>query len=210
MIEMPEIPAVFTIGHSTHEFDHFAGLLKQHRINAVADVRSTPYSRWRPQFNREKLAEALKAQGITYVFLGKELGARSNDPACYENGRVKYRRLAGAKLFRSGIQRVLDGSQRLNIALMCSEREPLDCHRTILVARELVSSGNKEVIHIHASGKLEAHGAAMQRLCGRLGLTEQNSFWSPDELQDQAYAAQEEQIAYVDESRTGQAQEAQR
>ena len=175
MIEAPERPTVFTIGHSTHEFVHFAGLLKQHRINAVADVRSTPYSHWCPQFNREELAEALKVLGIAYVFLGKELGARSDDPACYENGRVKYRRLAGAKLFRSGIQRVLDGSQRLNIALMCSERDPLDCHRTILVARELVSSG-KKVIHIHASGKLEAHEAAMQRLCGRLGLTEQDFF----------------------------------
>ena len=192
---------IFTIGHSTHELERFVELLKQHRIGAVADVRSMPYSRWQPQFNREKLSVALNADGIAYVFLGKELGARSDDPACYANGRVQYRRLARTALFRSGIQRVLDGSQRMSIALMCAEKDPLDCHRTILVARELVDL-DKDVHHILADGKLEEQQAAMKRL----GLLQEDLFRTPEELEDKAYAEQERKIAYVDEERAREAQ----
>ena len=196
---------IFTIGHSTHELERFVELLKQHRIGAVADVRSMPYSRWQPQFNRDKLSVALKADGIAYVFLGKELGARSDDPACYANGRVQYRRLARTALFRSGIQRVLDGSQRMSIALMCAEKDPLDCHRTILVARELVDL-DKDVHHILADGKLEEQQAAKKRLCERLGLLQEDLFRTPEELEDKAYAEQERKIAYVDEERAREAQ----
>ena len=203
-----ESKGIFTIGHSTHELEQFIELLKQHRVCAVADVRSTPYSRWQPQFNREQLSVALKAHGIAYVFLGKELGARSDDPACYANGRVQYRELARTALFRSGIQRVLDGSQRMSIALMCAEKDPLDCHRTILVARELVGL-DKDVHHILADGKTEAQQAAIERLCERLGLLQEDLFLTPQELEDKAYAEQERKIAYVDEERSREAQEAQ-
>ena len=196
----------FTIGHSTHEFARFAELLKQHRVNAVADVRSMPYSRRQPQFNRETLSAALKAHGIAYVFLGKELGARSNDPACYENGRVKYRRLARTALFRSGLERVLNGSQRMSIALMCAEKDPLECHRTILVARELVRLG-KVVNHILADGRLETHQVAMKRLFERLGLLEEDLFRTPADLEAEAYTAQEKNVAYFDKKRAREAKE---
>lgn len=197
----------FTIGHSTHEFARFVELLKQHHVDAVADVRSMPYSRRQPQFNRDELSVALKAHGIAYVFLGKELGARSNDPACYENGRVQYRRLARTALFRSGLERLLDGSQRLSIALMCAEKDPLDCHRTILVARELVRLG-KVVNHILADGRLETHQVAMKRLSERLGLLEEDLFRTPTDLEDEAYTAQEKKIAYFDQKRAREAKEA--
>lgn len=197
----------FTIGHSTHEFARFVELLKQHHVDAVADVRSIPYSRRQPQFNREKLAAALKAHGIAYVFLGKELGARSNDPACYDNGRVQYRRLARSALFRSGLERVLNGSQRMSIALMCAEKDPVDCHRTILVARELVRLG-KVVNHILADGRLETHQVAMKRLTEQLGLSEEDLFRTPTDLEDEAYTAQEKNIAYFDKKRAREAKEA--
>jgi uncharacterized protein (DUF488 family) len=190
---------VFTIGHSTHSIEAFLDLLRRYGITAVADVRSTPYSRMQPQFNRETLAGTLKDQGIAYVFLGRELGARSEDPTCYENGRVQYRRLARTDLFRSGLKRVLEGSKAHRIALMCAEREPLECHRTVLVARELETAGN-EVIHIHADGRTEAHGDAIGRLITRLGLPEGDLFRTESDLIDEAYAAQEARIAYVDES----------
>jgi len=90
MTGTPEGNRIFTIGHSTHGFTRFVELLKRHRVTAVADVRSMPCSRRQPQFNREDLRNSLKACGIAYVFLGKELGARSDDPTCYENGRVQY------------------------------------------------------------------------------------------------------------------------
>ena len=198
---------IFTIGHSTHEFEQFVALLNHHGIGAVADVRSTPYSRWQPQFNREELTDALKKHGISYAFLGKELGARSDDPNCYHQGRVQYRQLARTELFRSGIDRILDGAQRMSIALMCAEKDPLECHRTILVARELVSSGS-EVQHILATGDLESHEASIKRLFNKTSSREHDLFLTEQELLEQAYDAQEERIAYVDEERAREAQEA--
>ncbi len=197
--------AVHTIGHSAHEFSRFAALLRSHRIDAVADVRSTPYSRRHPQFNRKTLSQALEEQGVKYVFLGRELGARSEDAACYENGRVQYRRLAQTELFRSGLQRVVAGSERMNIALMCAEKDPLTCHRTILVARELVGLG-MEVRHILADGEVESHPEAMRRLWGRLGLAPDDLFRDAAKLDEEAYSLQERKIAYVDKKRAPAAQ----
>ena len=115
-----------TVGHSNHPIERFLGLLQSHGIAAVADVRSTPYSRFNPQFRREKLQTALAAAGIQYVFLGEELGARSQDPACYDaDGRVSYARLAQTDLFRKGIARLKAGMADHRISLMCAEREPL-------------------------------------------------------------------------------------
>lgn len=192
---------IFTVGHSTHTLENFVSLIEQQGVDAVADVRSVPYSRWQPQFNRENLAEALKTRGIAYVFLGKELGARSDDPQCYENGQVQYRALAKTPLFQSGIKRVRDGSRHRRIALMCAEKDPLDCHRTILVARELVASG-LNVTHILEDGSLEPHDETLKRLSNQLRLPAQDLFLTPDELEDRAYAAQEQRIAYVDEEAT--------
>src|SRR5262249_48596390 len=122
-----------TIGHSNHPIQDFLDLLRRHGITAVADVRSTPYSRFNPQFRRAKLQASLAEVGIQYVFLGAELGARSQDPSCYDaDGRVSYARLAKTELFRSGIERLITGSSQYRISIMCAEREPLECHRTIL------------------------------------------------------------------------------
>ena len=154
---------VLTIGHSTHALDAFVALLQRHHVTAVADVRSVPYSRFNPQFNREPFAKALEAEGIRYVPLGNELGGRSDDPACYEAGRIRYDRVAATASFRSGLARVVQGAASYRIALMCAEKEPLDCHRTLLVARALDAEG-VDIAHIHADGALEPHRAAMDRL----------------------------------------------
>lgn len=198
MRTMSKEGVVFTIGHSTHTIERFTALLRQHGATAVADVRSIPYSRMQPQFNRGTLMGALKEHGIAYVFLGKELGARSEDKTCYENGRVLYRRLARTEAFRTGLERVRTGSETHRIALMCAEREPLECHRTLLVGRELVAVGI-DVVHIHADGNLEPHGDAIGRLIHLLGLPELDLFRSECELIEEAYARQEVSVAYVDE-----------
>ena len=190
---MPD--AVFTIGHSTHPLERFISLLRQHGITALCDVRSKPYSRLNPQFNREELRQSLGECGVTYVFLGKELGARSEDPACYENGRVQYERLADTDLFRQGLDRVQKGMKDYRIALMCAEKEPLECHRTILVARHLVALG-LVVQHIHADGRLEDHAAAVTRLKRMLRLPEDDMFRSSEDVLVDAYHRQEERIAY--------------
>ena len=189
---------IFTVGHSTHAAEAFVALLRTHGVTAVADVRSAPYSRFNPQFNRETLARALEAQRIRYVFLGRELGARPDDPACYEDGRVRYARLARTALFRGGLDRVVDGARRHRLALTCAERDPLDCHRTILVARELARRG-LDVAHILADGRLETHAATLDRLLARQGLTQPQLFASPEERIEQAYDARAANLAYARE-----------
>lgn len=192
----PAQDAVFTVGHSTHPQGCFIDLLRQHGVTALCDVRSKPFSRMNPQFNRDELEQVLLALGITYRFLGKELGARSDDPACYEGGRVQYARLAQTELFRNGLTRVLRGMKEgLRIALMCAEKEPLECHRTILVARHLASLG-VQIEHIHADGHLESHDAALTRLTRMFNLPELDLFHSREELLDEAYRRQGERIAY--------------
>jgi uncharacterized protein (DUF488 family) len=200
---------VYTIGHSTHTIEAFLELLRKHDVTAVADVRSVPFSRFNPQFNKDTLQESLEANGINYVFLGRELGARSDDPACYENGRVQYARLARAASFQAGVDRVVQGSNEYRIALMCAEKDPLECHRTLLVARAL-SAHDLEITHILADGRLEPHENAMTRLLDVLGLPQHDLFSSREQLIEEAMARQEERIAYVDEKRAAEARGAAR
>jgi uncharacterized protein (DUF488 family) len=187
---------IYTIGHSNHPAERIVSLLRQQGIDALADVRSTPYSRFNPQFRREALAATLKSVGIQYVFLGKELGARSEDPQCYDNNRVSYAKLAQSELFRRGLERLMTGMREHKIAVMCAEREPLDCHRTILVARELDRAG-VPVTHILSDGSLETHHHAMERLVAELDLPGEDLFSSPAERFDAAYELRGKKMGYV-------------
>ena len=193
--------AVFTIGHSNHPLDGFLALLLQHGVTALADVRSVPHSRRHPHFNRKALAAALETRGIDYVFLGGELGGRPRDPALYEHGRVSYERVMRTEPFRAGIGRVLRGAARQSIALMCAEREPLDCHRTLLVAMALDLWG-LEIRHIHADGRVERHADAMDRLVEKFNLhAEGDLFQGPRsraELVKEAMARQAGMAAWSD------------
>jgi uncharacterized protein (DUF488 family) len=193
---------IYTVGHSTQPFEKFLNLLQMQGVTAIADVRSAPYSRFNPQFNREELRIALKANGIRYVFLGKELGARSDDECCYIDGKVQYKLLAKTPLFQSGVSRVLEGAETHKIALMCAEKDPLDCHRTILVARELVSRG-AAVTHILQDGSSESHQNAISRLISKLGLSEADMFRSEELTVDDAYEKQSDRIAYDRKSSRG-------
>ena len=157
-------PTVLTVGHSSHEPAEFLRLLQTHDVTAVADVRSAPYSRYAQPFNREPLAQYLKNHGIAYVFLGAELGGRVDDPSCYDDkGRLQYREVAKKAVFEDGIDRVIDGASRYRIALMCTEQDPLDCHRTLLVARAL-DERRIAVRHILQDGNLESHAQAVERM----------------------------------------------
>ena len=194
---------VYTIGHSNHDQRTFVSLLRTHAITAVADVRSTPYSGYNPQYDREILQKSLLRDGVRYAFLGAELGARSSDPTCYERGVVQFERLARTQAFESGLDRIVSGAQQYSVALMCAEKEPLECHRTILVARELRRRG-VEVAHIHADGSLEQHEDALSRLARMLGVREreQHLFCSAEEVVDDLYRMQEKRIAYETDTLT--------
>ena len=187
--------AVFTIGHSTHPLDAFLQLLRKHGISAVADIRSAPYSRYCPHFSKNPLSRSLGDAGMKYVFLGRELGGRSDDSSCYENGRIRYSRLNRRPEFRAGIERLKKGAADHRIAVMCAEREPLECHRTILVSPVLEEEG-LSVAHIHADGRLEAHDEAMDRLLDLVRLPHDDLFRSREEIVAQALLRQEERVAY--------------
>jgi uncharacterized protein (DUF488 family) len=161
---MPQSSRVaFTIGHSDHTIDRFVDLLVNAGVTAVADVRSVPFSRRVPHFNWPELKPVLKSAGITYVFLGDELGARAKNPNCYVEGRADYDRIAASRSFERGLCRVEEGARRYRISLMCAEREPLDCHRAILVARHLQARGC-EIRHILSDGRIERHADTEGRL----------------------------------------------
>jgi len=169
MSGMPDKPAVFTIGHSNHPLATFIDLLRGAGITAVADVRSIPYSRRWPQFGRPALERSLGEAGIAYVFLGAELGGKRDDPALLSDGRVDYDRVAATASFRAGLDRVEEGARHHRSALMCAEREPLDCHRFLLVARRL-QERDVPIGHILADGAIERHDATERRLVAAVGL----------------------------------------
>ena len=187
---------VLTVGHSNHPLETFASLLQQHDVTTLADVRSTPYSRFNPQFNRKSLDAALQAHGVAYLFLGHALGGRPEDRSCYENGRVRYDRLARTPLYREGIDRVVEAARDERIALMCAEKEPLDCHRTLLVGHSLAERDNS-VAHILADGTLEPHDQTMDRLLDSVGLPKGDLLHSREELIAEALALKEGRIAYT-------------
>lgn len=187
---------IYTIGHSNHSIERFIDLLAAHEVTALADVRSSPYSRRNPQFNREPLRKSLALSGIQYVFLGEELGARSEDPSCYEDGRVSYARLGATRSFQEGLERLTTGMADYDIAMMCAEKDPLECHRTILVSRHLAAQ-NTEVGHILSSGQVESHAQALARLRRQLKVPETDMFRTERQLLDQIYEAQERRIAYA-------------
>ena len=188
---------LFTIGHSAHALAVFLELLRQRGISAVADVRSAPYSRFCPHFSKDALSRSLGDAGIKYVFLGRQLGGRPEDPSCYENDGIRYSRLAERPEFRDGIERLKTGAADHRIAVMCAEREPLECHRTILVSPALEEEG-LSVGHIHADGRLESHGEAMDRLIDLVGLPRDDLFRSRDEIVAEALLRQEGRVAYRD------------
>jgi uncharacterized protein (DUF488 family) len=150
---MPE-PAVWTIGHSTRSFAQLATLLRSERIAHVVDVRSYPYSRFAPHFNREPLAGELARNGFGYLFLGAALGGRPDSPDHYDSeGRARYAPMADQLAFREALLRLRQGAGRHRIALMCSEADPTHCHRRLLVGRVLTQHG-VELRHILGSGSV--------------------------------------------------------
>jgi uncharacterized protein (DUF488 family) len=154
---------ILTIGHSRHSLERFLSLLKTAEVTAIADVRSSPASRFSPQFNKTALAASLGGHGIGYVFLGKELGGRPARPEMYRDGRADYEKMAGSPEFRAGLAQLLAAAERHRVAMMCAEADPLDCHRCLLVGRALAEAGY-DVAHILASGEIASQADIEDRL----------------------------------------------
>ena len=189
---------IYTIGHSNHEIGTFLNLLRATNIDMIVDVRSAPFSKMYPHFNRETLESSLKENMIGYLFLGDLIGGRSRNRKDYENGQVVYSRLAAKDDYQTTIRRVFDGSTKFEIALMCSEKEPLDCHRTLLISQSLSALG-AQVAHIYADGKIESHSEVLSRLLNIYNLDTPDLFGADDDRLQEALLRQEKKIAYSDE-----------
>lgn len=146
---------LFSVGHSNHDAQKFINLLRMHDIEVVADVRSQPYSKYTDHFNCEPLKRTLADARIQYVFLGIELGGRPDGAEYYDSdGHVLYDRLASSPLFLEGIERLVKGIRTHRVAMMCSEEDPTQCHRHLLVTQQLTGRG-VEVLHIRGDGRVQ-------------------------------------------------------
>jgi uncharacterized protein (DUF488 family) len=145
---------IWTVGHSRHELPALLGVLRGPGIEVVADIRSQPFSRYNPQFNRERFGAALQAAGLSYLFLGAELGGRPPEPEFYDSdGHVRYGALARTDRFNAGLGQLLAESDRRRVAMLCSEEDPRRCHRRLLVTRVLTARG-VPVLHIRGDGRV--------------------------------------------------------
>jgi uncharacterized protein (DUF488 family) len=186
---------LLTVGHSTLDVERFLDLLRQHDVTDVLDVRSQPYSRYVPRFNREALTASLASSGIEYHFLGREFGARSPDPDAYDDdGRVRYAAIRGTSAFEQRLLEVITAADAgRQQALLCTEADPADCHRSVLVAHAFYES-DLPVAHIRADSRLEDHRELLERISGPPDL-----FAAGDEERYARGLAQRERaIAYVD------------
>jgi hypothetical protein len=154
---------LFTIGHSNIPAERFIALLRGGGVEVVADVRSVPASRFCPWFSAKNLAPLLAGANMDYVFFGDELGGRPRDPSVYCDGVADYEAMAQRPSFQVGLDRLLAQAGHHRLCLMCSERDPLDCHRCLLVARMLAARGVR-VGHIQHDGGIESHGAIERQL----------------------------------------------
>ncbi len=200
-MEASQFP-VYTIGHSNHSPNKFLELLEKYGIETVADVRSVPYSRYAPHFSHDTLKDMLESVGVDYLFLGGELGGRPADRTCYGNeGRVLYDRVAETEYFNDGIRRLLWVSDESRVVIMCTEKDPLECHRTLLVARFLWESGIA-VEHIRSEGGIETHESAMDRLLRLFKLPPNGDmFRSKADVVSEALMFQGQKVGYVNENR---------
>ena len=153
---------LYTIGHSNHLLTDFLNLLLKYGIDCIVDVRSIPASKYSPQFNKETLQGFLRSYNMDYQFFGYELGARRND-SFNELGYVDFELTVQTALFQEGVHKLTPLLEKKNIALMCSEADPLECHRFSLVGRYYHEEG-LDVNHILKDATISSHEALEQEM----------------------------------------------
>ena len=191
---------IFTVGHSAAEFSAFLGLLQRHDVKLVADVRSKPQSARHPHFDGIEMESTLRGAGIRYLFMGEELGGRPDDTKAYRgDGLVDYRSRRKSRAFQAGLERVLQETEKVELALMCAEEDPLSCHRFLMICPEIVVAGIQPM-HIRKGGVIETQQDAEDRLleAQKLGAVTSDSLFAfdRDAALEEAYAAQSEKFAF--------------
>jgi uncharacterized protein (DUF488 family) len=161
-----EPSALHTIGYGTRTLDELIAVLQARGIDHLLDVRSAPYSKFKPEFSKEPLAAALQARGIRYLFLGDTLGGQPRDTDCYTDGKVDYDKVRRQPFFQAGLDRLRKAHERgMRAALMCSEGRPEQCHRSKMIGEALAAAGIP-VRHIDEDGHLLTQNQVMDRLTG--------------------------------------------
>ena len=189
---------IFTLGHSTLEPEFFANLCKSAEIDAIADVRSVPYSRRAPQHNREAIEEYTRNFGIAYVYLGHLLGGRPARPSLFlPSGRADYRSMRSSPDFIEGLERLRKGLEKYNIGLMCGEEDPITCHRALLIAPVLAKIGLIPA-HLRKGGRIESQREFEDRLMEATGsgAIQGDLFENRDSLVDRAIEAMADRHAF--------------
>jgi uncharacterized protein (DUF488 family) len=187
---------VLTVGHSTLSYENFLALIRSAEITAIADVRSSPYSKQFPHFDREILRSELRLDGVAYSFLGDQLGGRPTQKHLFKDGVADYERMAQEPAFKEGLKRIFDGSNKFRIALMCSEHNPLECHRCLLVGRAIADAGT-DIQHVLFNGRLLNQAAAEDALLNSLE-RQTNDLFSNKERIAAAYRKQASKFAFVE------------
>ena len=197
--------SLYTIGYSAFEPVNLIRLLNERSIGAVADVRSTPYSSRFREYNREQLQALLRRNRIHYLYLGKELGARPDKPELYSNGRADFRKMAATESFREACQRIRNGLSKMSICLLCAEKDPIQCHRTVLICHnflKLYPAAN--ISHILADGGIESQEQTDLRIMRKHDLLREHLLMDFEQRMEEAYRKQEEEVAYRLEAKSDQ------
>jgi uncharacterized protein (DUF488 family) len=192
---------ILTIGHSSQPYESFLEKLVGAGVTAIADVRTSPFSRQFPQFSRDTLRASLRADGIEYVYLGAELGGRPAAPDSYTRGIADYEKMARSEFFRRGLDRALQGAAKFKLALMCSEQDPLDCHRCLLVGRALAERG-VAVRHILPDGATATQEDVEAELFKLSRLTADDLFEPRESRLAAAYRQRAIKVAYEEAAET--------
>jgi len=198
---------MYSIGHSTHSWEKFSELLKAHNISAIADVRSSPYSRHFPHFSKSEIKSLLASIGVSYVFLGKELGGRPEKPALFDGTVADYEKMASEPAFQAGLHRLIGGAQKFRVAMMCAEHDPLDCHRCLMVSRSL-RDREIETRHILQTGNIATQTDIEEALLGMSGAQAGDLFMGRDEQLSLAYKQRAKRVAYSLDENSQKLQEA--
>ena len=186
-------PPVFTIGYGARTVDELVTALRAYQVASLVDVRTSPYSRFKPEFSKDALEQALRRQGIRYVYLGDALGGRPADPDCYVDDKVDYERVKGKAFYQAGIERVRAAWERgMRFVLMCSEGKPEQCHRSKLIGESLAALGIP-VAHIDENDVLCSQEEVIRRLTGgQLSLFGDHEFTSRKRYSQSTQGEEEE------------------
>lgn len=186
---------LYTIGCSSYDVEYFIGRLKRNDVNVIVDVRSVPYSKHTPQYNADVLKKVLKQNQILYMDFSKEFGARREENEVYVNNRVNFEKVMNLSIFQQGVERIKKGLESgYSIALMCTEKDPENCHRFSLVARGIEKKANICSRHILADGSVVSKESIEKKLLENMNIVE--DLFDTKTPIDKLYERLEKNVAY--------------